>query len=72
MEELTYKEQSFQRNQITFKIIKFINPLFWSSIPIQNLSIQFSLRNYLLTLKAPITTAADDKFCDIFPSFWQK
>ena len=23
----------------------------------------------LLTLKAPITTAEDDKFCDIFPSF---
>ena len=22
-----------------------------------------------LTLKAPITTAADDKFCDIYPSF---
>ena len=22
--------------------------------------------------KAPITTAADDKFCDIFPSFRQK
>ena len=26
----------------------------------------------LLTLNAPITTAADDKFCDIFPSLWQK
>ena len=25
-----------------------------------------------LTLKAPITTAADDKFCDILPSFRQK
>ena len=25
-----------------------------------------------LTLKAPITTAADDNFCDIFPSFRQK
>ena len=24
------------------------------------------------TLKAPITTAADDKFCDIFPNFRQK
>ena len=23
----------------------------------------------LLTLKAPITTAADDKFCDIFSNF---
>ena len=26
----------------------------------------------MLTLKAPITTAADDKFCDIFPNFRQK
>ena len=25
-----------------------------------------------LTLKAPITTTADDKFCNIFPSSWQK
>ena len=25
-----------------------------------------------LTLRAPITTAADDKFCDIFPYFWKK
>ena len=25
-----------------------------------------------LTLKAPITTAVGDKFCDIFPSFRQK
>ena len=27
---------------------------------------------FSLTLKMPITTAADDKFCDIFPSFRQK
>ena len=27
------------------------------------------LRYRLLTLKAPITTAADDKFCNIFPNF---
>ena len=26
----------------------------------------------ILTLKAPITTAADDKFCDIFPNFRRK
>ena len=25
-----------------------------------------------LTFKAPITTAADDTFCDIFPNFRQK
>ena len=34
---------------------------------------EFSLLPYaILTLKAPITTAADDKFCNTFPSFKQK
>ena len=28
--------------------------------------IQNCLREFVLTLKAPITTAADDNFCDIF------
>ena len=32
---------------------------------------QFSLVQPL-TLKAPITTAADDKFCDIFANFRKK
>ena len=27
---------------------------------------------FILTLKAPITNAADDKFCDTFPIFRQK
>ena len=25
-----------------------------------------------LTLKTPIKTAADDKFCDNFPNIWKK
>ena len=29
----------------------------------------FLLRYFILTLKAPIATASDDKFCDIFPNF---
>ena len=29
-------------------------------------------KKIIKTLKAPITTAADDKFCNIFPSFQQK
>ena len=34
---------------------------------------KMSAHNHLLlTLKAPIKTAADDKFCDIFPNFRQK
>ena len=34
---------------------------------------QFSCWNFpLLALKAPIMTAAGDKFCNIFPSFQQK
>ena len=32
----------------------------------------FEHQNSYLTLKVPITTAADDKFCDIFPSFQHK
>ena len=31
-----------------------------------------SLYLIFLTLKAPITTEADDKFCDIFPNFQKK
>ena len=27
------------------------------------------MQELILTLKAPITTAADEKFCDIFPNF---
>ena len=27
--------------------------------------------SYILTLKAPITTAADNRICDIFPNFRQ-
>ena len=30
------------------------------------------LKHLELTLKAPITTAADDKFCDIFSNFRKK
>ena len=29
-------------------------------------------RGLILTLKAPITTAADDKYCDFFPDFRKK
>ena len=29
-------------------------------------------QQWSLTLKAPIMTAADDKFCDIFPNFRKK
>ena len=32
----------------------------------------FTYRTCMLTLKAPIMTAADDKFWDIFPNFRQK
>ena len=41
-------------------------------------TVVHSCFNYMLTvmfminLKAPITTEADDKFCDIFPSFRKK
>ena len=37
---------------------------------IENVSTSTSV--CYLTLKAPITTAADDQFCDIFPSYRKK
>ena len=39
-----------------------------------NMSVLTSPNDYvqILNLKAPITTAADDKFCDIFPNFRNK
>ena len=33
---------------------------------------QDSVEEHKLTLKAPITTAADDKYCDFFPNFRKK
>ena len=36
------------------------------------LYLQCLLLNTWLTLKVPITTAAEDKFFDIFPNFWKK
>ena len=39
-----------------------------------HLELRFSVYTLwdILTLKEPITTAADDKFCDVFPNFRQK
>ena len=34
--------------------------------------IALTLEEYHLALKAPITTAADDKFCNTFPNFGKK
>ena len=48
---------------------------FHSLIHIGHLSVTDKSMHTLSTnklLKAPITTAADDKFCDIFPNFRQK
>ena len=42
----------------------------------QKLTFVIQLRHahldQILTLKAPMTTAADDKFCKIFPNFREK
>ena len=54
-------KNSFQRNLILVEIINrqyFEDKKYW--------------QNKQLTLKAPITTAADDKFCNIFPNFRKK
>ena len=45
-------------------------PLKWTNLADDAASnIYSSLAVEESTLKAPITTAADDKFCDIFPNF---
>ena len=41
---------------------------FWSSL----LQIEMIYKSLHLTLKVPITTAADDKFCEIFPNLKNK
>ena len=38
----------------------------------RNIYLHFGILYSALTLKAPISTAAGDKFCDTFPNFWQK
>ena len=40
----------------------------WVPVP-QTIKISSYQAFKLLALKAPITTAADDKFCKIFPTF---
>ena len=34
--------------------------------------LEYKIKVIALILKAPITTAADDKFCKIFPNFQKK
>ena len=34
--------------------------------------IPYFNKNHVLTLKAPIMTAADHKLCYIFPNFWKR
>ena len=47
--------------------------MFILTVPLFRFTLQqHRYYDYILTLKAPITTAADDKFCDIFPDFQQK
>ena len=49
--------------------IEFIYSLGYKTIVYLMRNILSFLMVCMLTLKAPITTAADDKFCDIFPYF---
>ena len=43
-------------------LYKRLNSSFWA----------YAINNKILSLKAPITTATDGKFCNIFPDFRQK
>ena len=50
--------------------------IIWFSLILTVVTMQFTSclasQVVALTLKASITTAADDKFCDIFPNFRMK
>ena len=51
-------------------LVVFVFPRFRKSEAFNVISLCLErYRTELLTLKAPITTAADDKFCDNFPNF---
>ena len=56
---------------LEIKFIKFKDLQLKTPFSLENL-VYLKLFYKHLTLKAPITTAADDKFCNIFPSFRQK
>ena len=53
-------------------IVSSYNNVIWICNCKINYIILYVNFHILLTLKAPITTAADDKFLDIFPNFRQK
>ena len=46
--------------------------LIWNQETEEKINSMPPLGENMLTLKAPITTAADNKFCNIFPNFRQK
>ena len=57
-------------------LMEVLKDLFERKIIFKNLQRKKSMQIYLafkvLTFKAPITTAADDNFCDIFLNFLKK
>ena len=77
---LEHSQNGHLVNESTNFVRKALAETIWKSEwPLVSVSIRciidiiFQFRqNETLTLKAPITTAADDKFCATFPNFLQK
>ena len=65
---------SYFRPWMIFQLLSFLNQQ--PRVISRNINAGTGVSNgrscFFLTLKAPITTVANYKFCDNFPNFWQK
>ena len=65
-----YFEDSEDPDQLAFRIHRVFHSNRQNQYLLSNCTSKtYELEVHTFTLKAPITTAADDKFCDIFPNF---
>ena len=55
-------------NNVTFEVRPLYKMMRCSTLGNGDIQMKFG-KSDCLTLKAPITTAAEDKFCDVFPNF---
>ena len=65
------KKKSNPKDHVCYNLVSLVIPyrdplegFFFPTLPVL-------IDSYILTLKAPNTIAADDKFCDTFPNFRQ-
>ena len=63
----------FRRNYTLFALQAFCGHILTSVASAQPVSARTKIyKDIILSLKVPITTAADEKFCGIFPNFRKK